>query len=459
MGTVQQELQRGWEIHKQRRYADAEAIYRRALTTEPNNANALCYLGIALHDQRHFEQSIVAYRKALELQPNFPVALNNLGNSLRYTGDIDEADSCFERAIELKPDYLNAYKNRGTLHVWTGSIQRGLMWYERALGIDPNEAELHRNLGVIYLLLGRFEEGWREYRWRWRVGDLHRPQLKAPVWDGSDVSGKTILLSVEQGLGDTLNFVRFAKLLRERGAKTIVHCQAPLLALLQQSPELGPMYPNTLEFQSRIDMHCSLVDVADILNINAETIPAYPNYVRPAANLARYWSEKLPRDSAKLRVGINWQGNRDHQADVFRSVSLSQFECLADVPAVELFSLQCGFGVEQLATWRGTARIKTFGDELDKTSGAFMDTAAIMQQLDLIITSDTSIAHMAGALGVPTWIVLNYIPDWRWLLGRSDSPWYPSARLFRQPSLGDWPSAFREIKAALMELSASRRQA
>lgn len=454
MTTSQQELQSGWALQQQRRFTDAEAIYRRVLASEPNNAAAWCYLGIALHDQRRFEESIAAYRRALELQPEFPVALNNLGNSLRYVNEIEEADRCFERAIALKPDYLNAYKNRGTLHVWTGNLERGLQWYERALQINPNEAELHRNLGVIYLLQGRFPKGWAEYRWRWRVGDLHRPQLKAPLWDGSEVRDKLFLLSVEQGLGDTLNFIRFARLLRERGARTIVHCQPALVALLQQSPELGPVYPNSLPFESQIDMHCSLLDVADVLSIDADSVPTYPSYVRPSPQLEPYWAIRLPRSPGTLRVGIAWQGNPDHQADIFRSVPLSQFEALSDIPTVELISLQSGFGVEQLSRWRGSRPVHTLGDEVDKTSGAFMDTAAIMRHIDLVITSDTSIAHLAGALGVPTWIALNYIPDWRWLLGRSDSPWYPSVRLFRQPALGDWASVFRDIASELRKLAA-----
>lgn len=449
MTSSQQELQRGWTLHQQRRLKESEAIYRRVLTSEPNNAAAWCYLGIALHDQRQYEQSIAAYGKALTLQPDFPIALNNLGNSLRYTNDIEEADQCFDRAIALKPDYVNAYKNRGTLHVWTGDLERGLTWYEKALAINPNEAELHRNLGVIYLLQGRFEEGWREYRWRWQVGDLHRPAVRAPLWEGSDVSGKMFLLTVEQGLGDTINFIRFAKLLRVRGAKTIVHCQPPLVALLQQSPELGPMYPNSLPFESPLDTHCSLLDVADILKLDEQTIPRSPSYLRPSQQLSQYWASRFPRRNDRLRVGIAWQGNPDHQADMFRSVPLNRFEALADVPGVELISLQSGFGVEQLATWRGVQPVTTLDENVDKTSGAFMDTAAIMQQLDLVITSDTSIAHLSGALGVPTWIALNFIPDWRWLLARSDSPWYPTIRLFRQPSLGNWSGVFREIREAL----------
>jgi tetratricopeptide (TPR) repeat protein len=449
MPDVQAELSRGWTLHQQQRYQDAEQIYRRVLATAPQHAAAWCYLGIALHDQRQYPQAVEAYRHALTLQPEFPIALNNLGNSLRYVGEIEQADSCFEKAIQLKPDYVNAYKNRGTLHVWTGDLERGLGWYEQALRIQPNEAELHRNVGVIYLLQGRFQEGWEEYRWRWRVGDLHRPGTQAPVWDGSDPAGKTLLLSVEQGLGDTLNFIRFARVLRQRGARTIVHCQAPLLALLQQSPELGRLYPNTLPLTDPIDAHCSLLDVADLLHVDADSVPAYDRYLKPADSLVSYWRARLPKPPGKFRIGIAWQGNPDHQADLYRSLPLKQFETLADLPGIELISFQSGFGSEQLTAWAGATPIVQLGAEVDKSSGAFMDTAAIMTDVDLVITSDTSIAHLAGALGVPTWIALSYVPDWRWLLGRDDSPWYPSVRLFRQPTLGDWSSVFQAMRTEL----------
>lgn len=454
MSVFQNELQRAWQIHQQRRYAEAERIYRDVLSKSPNDANAWCFLGIALHDQRQFAEAVACYRNALKLNPVFPIALNNLGNSLRYVNCIEEADQCFQKAIDLKPDYLNAYKNRGTLHVWTGALERGLAYYEQALKINPQEAELHRNVGVIYLLQGRFEAGWREYRWRWRVGDLYRTNKTIPVWDGSDLRGRRILLTAEQGLGDTLNFVRFAQLLRERGANTTVHCQPQLLALLQNSPQLGAMFPNSLTIEQPFDFQCSLVDVADILQVNDSNIPAEVPYLRPAPHLIDYWMQRLPKQPSVKRVGIAWQGNPDHQADVFRSIPLANFELLAEVPGIELISLQGGHGTEQLSKWQGVRPLTTLGSEVDKTSGAFMDTAAIMQQLDLVITSDTSIAHLAGGLGVPTWLALNFVPDWRWLLGREDSPWYPSVRLFRQETLGDWASVFKKIQTALLQGSA-----
>lgn len=455
MKSLQQELARGWQIHQTQRYHEAEAIYRSVLSHAPKDPSSWCYLGIVLHDQRRYSEAVDAYRKAILFQPEFPIALNNLGNSLRYLKQFDEADACFQKAIDLKPDYLNAHKNRGTLHVWRGELDLGIKYYQQALKLNPNEAELHRNLGVIYLLQGRFPEGWAEYRWRWRVGDLKRPNVNAPIWDGSDLSGKSILLSAEQGLGDTLNFVRFAKLLRQRGANTTVYCQPQLLALLQQATDLGPIYPNNLQLDRVFDYQCSLLDVADLLQVTAAEIPSEPAYLKPADNLVSYWRPRIePRgiaqEGAKRRIGIAWQGNPGHQADIYRSIPLTQFRQLSEIPGVELVSLQSGFGVEQLEEWSGPS-IQKIDGQVDQTSGAFMDTAAIMQALDLVITSDTSIAHLAGAMGVPTWIALSAIPDWRWLLQGEASPWYPSVRLFRQTSHGQWDSVFSAMAERLME--------
>lgn len=290
------------------------------------------------------------------------------------------------------------------MQVWHGNLDLGAKYYQQALHLNPNDAELHRNLGVMKLLNGDFEAGWSEYRWRWRVGDLQRPLTRTPVWDGSPVMGKSILLTAEQGIGDTLNFVRFAEILRDAGAKTVVYAQTPLLALLQSAPKLGAIFPNTLPLRQQFDFQCSLLDVADILNVNGQNIPGHVPYLFAAQHLVNYWQQRLgDKQSAVRRIGIAWQGNPDHQADMHRSIPLRHYERLSGVAGLELYSLQMGFGSEQLSSWQGKIPIKTLGD-LDRTSGAFMDTAAILQHLDLVITCDTAIVHLAGALGVPAWL-------------------------------------------------------
>ncbi|MFN3191635.1 MAG: tetratricopeptide repeat protein [Aureliella sp.] len=454
MSSVQQELSRGWQLHQQQKdYAQAETIYRNVLSLYPNDANAWCYLGIVLHDQRRYLEAVDAYRDAIRLQPNFPIALNNLGNTLRYTGDIDEADASFQRAIDLKPDYLNAYKNRGTLHVWTGNLALGLQYYEQALKLNPKEAELHRNLGVIYLLQGDFERGWKEYRWRWLVGDLHRPFQNVPIWQGEEIAGKTIVLTAEQGLGDTINFVRFAEVLQAKGAHTLLYVQTKLLPILQQAGQFGTVYPNTAGFEHPVHLQCSLLDVADYLGINEANVPSGEAYLASNGRLAKTWESHIQSGEPRFRIGIAWQGNPDHQADMFRSFPLNCFEGIASIPGVELISLQQGFGSEQLNEWKANSPIKVFQGEIDSTKGTFMDTAGMMQHLDLVITSDTAIAHLGGALGVPTWIALGVVPDWRWLMEREDSLWYESVRLFRQTEFGDWAGVFRRMADEVSRLA------
>lgn len=445
--SIPSELSRGWQLHQQKQLAEAEQLYRSALAKSPRDANAWCYLGMALNDQRQYAGAVEAYETALQIQPQFAIVLNNLGNSLRYLGEIDRADDCFQKAIDLKPDYVNAFKNRGTLHAWTRNLDLALKYYGQALECSPHDAELHRNLGVIYLLQGRFHEGWEEYRWRWKVGDLHRlPSI--PVWDGVDLNGKSIVLTAEQGLGDTLHFARFASILRERGARTMIYCPPALLALLQVSPDLGFVYPNNLPLPQAFHYQSSLLDVADMLNVDIDTIPSMSEYIRPATHLVEYWKIRFPAKKEGLRVGIAWQGNSEHQADMYRSIPLSNFEPLSRLEGIELVCLQKGFGSEQLDSWQGAPLVR-LDPSVDTSSGSFMDSAAIIKHLDLVISSDTATAHLAAALGTPTWIPLSYVPDWRWLLERSDSPWYPSVRLFRQAQMGDWQTVFQQIAQEL----------
>lgn len=440
MFDSQQKLVAAWRVHQQGNVAAAKQIYEEVLQKEPNNANAWCYLGIALHDQRDYASAVKAYEKSIAIQPSFPIALNNLGNSLRYLGRIEESDLRFQQAILIKPDYFNAYRNRGTLHAWTGRIDLALKYYADAMRLQPQDAELHRNLGVIHLLQGDFKTGWQEYRHRWNCVEAIQHRYAQPKWNGQDLQGKTILLYAEQGLGDTIHFVRYAKILQQRGARTIVHSQPQLTALLQGCPGISSLVPNTWKIEHPFDYHCSLIDVADVLKTDLANIPNDVPYVHIPANLVGYWKRKLDEllPPAKHRIGLVWQGNPDHQADMFRSFPLSSLEPLSQLDDVQLISLQFGPGSQQLKQWTASKPIYTLPEDIDRSSGAFMDTAAILHHLDWIVTSDTSMAHLAGALARPTLILLGFTPDWRWLLDRSDSPWYPTAKLVRQATIGKW---------------------
>jgi len=451
MPTTDELLAQTWKVHQQGNASQAERVYRSVVEREPNHVNAWCYLGIALHDLRQYAQSVAAYERALSLQPKFPIALNNMGNSLRYLGRVQEADNAFQKAIDLTPDYFNAYRNRGTLHAWTGRVDLAFKYYHQAMLINPTDAELHRNLGVIHLYQGNFKEGWREYDYRWKCSDAIQHPYQQPKWLGESLEGKTVLLYCEQGLGDTIHFIRFAKVLKERGARTIVHVQPPLLALLQGCKGIDYLIPNSLKIDQPFDYHCSLLDVAAVLQINDTNVPNEVPYIGIQKHLLDYWRDVLDRElpPAKLRVAIVWQGNPDHQADMFRSVPLDALTPLADIEGIQLISLQRGAGTEQLKNWKGSKIIFCMPETIDQTSGAFMDTSAILQHCDMVVTSDTSMAHLAGALARPTCVMLGYTPDWRWLQNRPDSPWYPSCKLFRQTTIGDWSPVVKEIDKTL----------
>lgn len=459
MTTTAEALAHGWRLHQAGQWSAAEQVYRQVLQANPADANAWCYLGIACHDQDRLDEAVAAYRRAIQLQPNFPIVFNNLGNTLRLQRKLADAVACFDQALQLKPDYVNAHKNKGTALVWEGRLDEALACYGRALEFAPDDADTHKNRGVILLLLGRFDEGWPEYAWRWKTDEVSRPKYPQPLWDGSPLDGKTILLTAEQGLGDTVHFIRYAALLKQKyDCRVIAACPKALLPLLQTCPGIDALVAQE-ETPPPFDVYCALLDVPGILRDHPGTFPCRIPYLSAAPELVRQWHDYLAAYGG-YKIGLAWQGNPKHQADRMRSMPLAEFGPLGKLKGIQFFSLQKGAGVEQLDTLAGTLDLVPLGTQLDESAGAFMDTAAVLCNLDLLITTDTAIAHVAGALGVPTWLALSYVPDWRWLLERRDSPWYPTLRLFRQPAVGDWAGVVRQMGEELLQLSprVQRRQ-
>jgi Flp pilus assembly protein TadD len=471
----------GWRRHQSGDIATAESIYRQVLQQAPNDANAWCFLGIACHDQSRYDEAMHAYETAIRIQPNFPVALNNSANTLKQMGRFDEAIACCQEALRCKPDYHTAYNNLGVTLVAMGRLEEASRTFEKALqlmpndvvartnlgaalvrqgrydegtdrsrealGINPNYAEAHKNQAIVWLLLGDFERGWPEYEWRWKCPGSPLPPYAHPLWDGSSLQGRTILLFSEQGLGDTIQFVRYAEVLRQRGARTAVACPKPLLQLLKSCPGIDQLLEQNSEMTS-YDVAAPLLSIPGLLQTRRETIPASVPYLSADARLVRSWRDRL-QTIPGFRIGVAWQGSTKYHADRERSFPLCELAPLAAVPGVRLISLQKGFGAEQIGSIRNEFEVIDLGDDLDTSSGPFMDTAAIIANLDLIITADTSIGHLAGAMAKPVWLALSLSPDWRWLLNCDDSPWYPTVRLFRQKSLGKWSDVFQQMAEEL----------
>ncbi|TWT82659.1 Tetratricopeptide repeat protein [Planctomycetes bacterium CA13] len=461
MPTVEEVLAHGWQLHQSGNIEAAVDLYRRVLAHAPRNANALVYLGIAQFDQRDFDASASLYRKALSIQSRFPIAWNNLGNSLRMLGRVDEAEAAFATALEQQPGYLSALLNRGTLWIWNGDIKQGLKWYSEGLKIDPNHAELHRNLGVIHLLLGNYELGWNEYRWRWQMPGTYRPRVSAPIWQGESVDGKSILLYPEQGRGDAIQFIRVASVLKRAGATVYVQVDSEMMPLFSLMTGIDMLLP-TGSVVPPIDYHASFIDVVDHwygrtgeLPYAGDLFSDQEGYLNANPNLVTHWRGWLHRQipSGQIpsgrRVGINWQGNPEHHADVYRSIRLESLAPLGAIEDVSLVSLQFGVGTEQIDSCSLADSIITLPNGID--TDAFTDTAAILKSLDVVVTSDTAIAHLAGALGINVLVMLGKVPDWRWLTEGDQTAWYPTMRLVRQTELGNWAEVVRQVQRRLRE--------
>ena len=469
----------GLALRKLKRFAESAACFRRSLAINPSSADTHNALGVSLADQKRFDEAISAFRKALELRPNFAQALNNLGNAYRSLKQYDDAIESYDAALRIDPNFADAHDNRGVALSSQGRFEEAIVSYGRAIAIQPtfaeppnnqgvalasqgrveeaiqsygqaiaaqnDHAEAHYNLGMAYLAIGDFERGWPEYEWRWRCSNFKRPPFLQPIWSGEDLVGKTIALCPEQGLGDTIQFIRYAPLVQARGGRVIFLCPPIIFPLLKNAPGIDQVVSISENASPEFDVHAPLLSLPGILGTTMSTIPASVPYLFADDDLVSKWREYLgPSD--EFRVGIAWQGSTEHGLDNHRSFRLAEFEPLSRVPGVRLISLQRGHGTEQLAA---SFDVLDLGDEFARVSGTFMDTAALMVLMDLVIAPDTSVIHLAGALGRPAYLPLCTLTDWRWLRNRDDSPWYPTLRLFRQETLDCWRPVFDRMAKAL----------
>jgi hypothetical protein len=347
--------------------------------------------------------------------------------------------------------------NYGIIYKRLGKLDEAALAYERALVLKPDYPAAHLGLATLKLLRGDFENGWSEFEWRWKVGQIAPRRYSQPIWDGAPLpAGTTIFLHCEQAYGDAIQFVRYAPLVKSKNpsATVIVECEPLLKPLFSSLRGIDRLVSRDEELPA-FDVYASQQSLPRILGTRLDAIPQSGPYLFADESLVEQWRETLSTIRG-FRVGINWHGRDKHAGAQQRDLPLAELAKLSGIPGVKLVSLQKGAGQRELAVYGDRYPIVYLGEQVDTVSGAFRDTAAIMKNLDLVITSDTSTAHLAGALGIPVWVGLTFIPDWRWLLDRTDSPWYPTMRLFRQAAVGDWDSVFRQIAAALADLAGSR---
>lgn len=440
----------GAALAEQERREEAEGCYRRALELKPYFAEAHNNLGNLLREQDRIDEAIYSLREAVRLQPAFAAAHGGLGMALLRRGSFDEAAAACAEAARLTPARAEAHLSLGFVRSEQGLFDEAIALYEQAISLNPDYAEARKNRSLVWLLQGKFEQAWPEYEYRWNTPELPERPFTQPLWDGSPLDGKSILLHAEQGLGDTIQFIRYAPLVRERGGKVIVACQRALIPLLSSCRGIDQLVAQGDPLPD-FDVHAPLLSLPRIFGTTLETIPAETPYLVADRRLVEQWRQELAATNS-FKVGIAWQGSKKYRWDHKRSIALAQFEPLSRIPGVQLYSLQKGHGSEQLSEVAGRFSIIDLAPRLDEREGAFTDTAAVIENLDLVICSDTAIPHLAGALNAPVWTALSRVPDWRWLIDGEDSPWYPSMRLFRQPRHGDWESVFRRMAAELEKL-------
>jgi tetratricopeptide (TPR) repeat protein len=439
----------GDALQKRGQLAEAIAAYRKAIELNPSLAEAYNNLGTALKEQEQFADAEKCYRRAVELRPAYAEAQSNLATALKEDGKLEEAVASYRRAVALMPDFAEAQHGLGTALRELGEIDEALICYDRAIALKPDFAEAHFSRACVKLLKGDFAAGWKEYQWRWKTKQLVAWNFSQPLWDGGSLVGKTILLHAEQGLGDTLQFVRYAPLVKRLGAKVIFECQRGLMKLIASCAGLDQLIGAGDELPA-FDVHAPLLTLPAIFGTTLETIPANVPYLFADPVLVEHWRERLA-DIQGLRIGINWQGRAGRGAFRRRDIPVECFQRLAELPGVRLISLQKRSEVQSPRSKVGDRPEIVDLGQIDEENGAFMDTAAIMMNLDLVITSDTSVAHVAGSLGLPVWVLLPKVAEWRWLLGGYNCPWYPTMRLFRQAIAGDWGALCDEVRETLSE--------
>lgn len=434
-------IDRALALHQAGDLAGAETIYRQILSRNGAAFDATHMLGVICAQREHYPQAEHLLAAAIAIEPEDDACLNNYANVLVQLQRPDEALAAFDRALSLAPDNAAIHCDRGRALKAMARLDHAMASFKTAVTIDPAFADAHLDLAVCRLLTGDLAGGWTEYEWRWQTGDMEalRQTFQGPLWLGdSDISGKTILVQAEQGLGDAIQFARYAKLLAARGARVIWEARAPVMELIAGIEGVSRVVPLGAPRIPEVDCHCPMMSLPLAFGTRLETIPAAPAYIHPSAARVEAWSARLG-PKRRPRIGIVWSGSATNANEPNRAIGLERLLPLRGLD-VELIALQSEMRANDQAV------LETHRD-IRHIAPGFADTAALISLLDLVVTVDTSIAHLAGAVGAPTFLLLSHVPDWRWLRDGEASPWYPSLRLFRQPAAGDWEAVVELVLA------------
>ncbi len=442
----------GSALFNQGQLDEAAVCFRAALKLDPANVKALCHLGDILVLLRQYSQATDCYRQVLRLNPEHLQARTHLGRALYWLGQFAEATDCFQGVLNINPNHPEALNNLGLALRDQGRIAEAEQAFQRALDLDFGQGVALWNRCLLRLLQGKFTEGWPDFEQRWQLSGAEKRSFQQPRWDGSPLDGKTVLVFAEMGLGDTIHFLRYLPMVKERGGTVLLECQPALVNLLAGVKGVDQLIPAGTPLPA-FDVQFPLLSLPALFGTTLETIPCNIPYLKASAHQVEHWRQRMRRvasfsgepKATKKNIGIAWQSNLKHQGQCFKSIPLRYFEALGRMKNVQLFSLQVGPGTEQLA--EAAFPVADLGSRFDPNS--LEDLAAAMMNLDLIVTIDTAVAHLAGALGVPVWVALPLVGCWRWQLERSDSPWYPTMRLFRQTKLHDWGDVLDRVAAEI----------
>jgi len=432
------------------RFAKAAASFGRVVELRPDHSVALNGLALSLEKLGRLDEALLHYRRALAIKPGDPHIRFNMILALKDNGRLAEAVDCCRQILAARPTFAEGHSNLGAVLQAQGKFQEAMACYRRALELKPHYPDAQVNAALLHLMHGEFEAGWQKYEWRFERLDYDKRNFKQPMWQGEPLAEKRLLLHAEQGFGDSIHFLRYLPRVLALGGGVVVEVQPALVRLTAGIPGHFTVVSKGAALPA-FDLHCPLASLPRIFATRLESIPAEVPYLFPRKATVNRWARLLGAGPG-LKIGLVWAGSPRHVNDRNRSLPLALLKPLIEAVPARWFSLQTGPAARELATFPpGTLR------DLSKQLKDFSETAGLLANLDLIISADTAPVHLAGALARPAWVMVPFVPDWRWLLGRESSPWYPTLRLFRQPALGDWESVIKRITAELGRLAASRR--